>query len=193
VLPITTETVWEGILRQRRAFDFVAVERDFVTIQRENPEVAAYIYSVWGTLRDRLRELGFSEDTARQLAIIGWDICVMMYISLRRQAELDWLPPLPRVSRALVDAFVERLDEYMLRPPHEVARALERNPRLLRNTWNSCVTYLAILEQFAREERVSPERLPAIAYTTFGFACGLYEMLGEAEEAEELARLARRR
>jgi len=96
------------------------------------------------------------------------------------------------VSRSLVDAFVERLKEFMIRPPHEIARVVARDPTLSRHLWRMCVIYAGLLRRAAEEAGIPPD-LYDIAYATFGFACGLYELLEEAEEAEELERLAKRR
>jgi len=192
MLPITTDAVWIEILARRRVFRILEVARDLDDLRGENPELARYLLAVLEALSANLERFGFAERVARSLGLVGMDICLMLYISLRRQAELNQLPPLPRVSEALVDAFAERFEEFMRRSPHEVSRVLQRDPVLLRNVWIMCDIYEGILEREAERERVSPEGLPAVVYAAFSFACWLYELLEEAEEAEEMERLLRR-
>jgi len=142
-----------------------------------------------------LQELDFAKEVARDLGLIGMDICIMLYSSLKRQAERDKLPPLPKVSQSLAFAFIARLKGFMTKPPLEMSKILQRDPTLLRNIWKACDIYLEILEgeaEKAKLPREKREELPVIAYSAFGLACGLYELLEEAEEVEELTKLLRK-
>jgi len=188
MLPITTQDTLVEVVLRRRVFEFREVLRDFEALNAENPQLARYIAVAWETLAEALRRLGLTEEVAWELAFIGVDICIMLYTSLRRQAERDKLPPLPKVSESLADAFIERINEFAIKPPREMSKILERDPVLLRYLWIACDGYSRILE----EEKLPREELLAIVYSAFALACGLYELLEEAEEAEELAKLLRR-
>jgi len=189
MLPITTAAVWEEIREQRATFALEEMLRDIGALESENPHLAVYVETVLMALKDTLRHIGFAEETAEDLALLGIDICVMLYTALRKQAERDRLPPLPKVGAGLVQAFRERSREVLLKPPIEKAKALERDPFLLGNTWIVCNAYSRVLEQEAAKEKVPPERVPGVANAAFGFACGLYELLEEAEQVEEMEKL----
>jgi len=194
MLPVVTEATVTEIVTRRRIFAVEEIRRDYDALTRENPEIALFIAVVWRVLSEKLREVGFVAEAADELGLIGVDLSLMLYSCLRTQAERDRLPPLPRPSHALVETFVRRLGEFIARPPHELMRTLERNPNLLRLMMMGTESYLFTLQVEAERERLPAEargRLPLIAYGAFGCACGIYELLEEAEIVQELTRFAR--
>jgi len=189
MLPIATEETAVEVYRERiRIGYFKAMTRDTKEIEKENPELLLYMLGVYEALKRSFMEEKFDEDVAGELAIPGYDMCLFIYATLRKQAEKDKLT-LPKVSGTLVEAFVRRMPTYLIKPPSEMAGILHENPqvlRVLRIMWRDYIEFIVELG------RVSEEEARGFANACFNFACGLYELLSEAQEVEEAERIIRR-
>jgi len=194
MLPVVTEETVDEVLKTRERFLAEQTLQDLSKITEENLHLAEYVVAIFALTRLELEKLDINRETAENYGVISMELSLIIYSALQKQAEKDKIT-LPKVSKTLADAFRERIPEYMVKPIPEMVKILTGNPNLLRLLVLMSSSYTRMLEELAIQLAIPGELRPkmaALAVLAVGHACGMYELLEEAQEAEELARLLRR-